>query len=126
MIIAAIIISLSLSIYTYIYVHMLSALTHLLGHMYKQAKCFFSSVFCSNSDASDHFHADGSDVTMTIYCTCAQEFVDVGAKIAGQRIPNTEDTPPETPQQRLFGEIFTKLGKAGRLKQLAEHSHRVC
>ena len=40
----------------------------------------------------------------TVYRTCAQEFANAVAKIAEHRIPNTEDTPPEPQQQRLFGE----------------------
>jgi len=37
----------------------------------------FMSLF-SKGDAGDRFRVDGSDVTITVYCTCAQDFADVG------------------------------------------------
>jgi len=69
-----------------------------------ETECVFSYEPAHRSDASDHFRVDGSDVTITVHCACAQEFADVRVKIAGNPIPNTEDTPPEPLQQRLFGE----------------------
>ena len=64
----------------------------------------FSYFDFSKRDAGDHFRVDGSDVTITVYRACAQDFAVGGAKIVEQGIPNTEDTPPEPLQQRLFGE----------------------
>ena len=56
------------------------------------------------SDAGDHCHVEGSDATIAVYRACAQEFANGGAKITARGIPNTEDTPPEALQQRLFVE----------------------
>ena len=70
-----------------------------------ETECVFSYAPAHKSDGGDHFRVDGSDVTITVYCACAQEFAGVRAKIAVQSIPNTEDTPPEPLQQRLFGEF---------------------
>ena len=67
-------------------------------------ECVFSYAPAHKSDATDHFRVHGSDVTITVYRACAQEFVNAGAKITGSQIPNTEDTLPEPLQQRLFGE----------------------
>ena len=63
--------------------------------------CFFGQ-----SAGGDHFHVHGSDVTITVYCACAQDFAVTWARKARQQIPNTEDTPPEPLQQRLFGEYI--------------------
>jgi len=35
-------------------------------------------IVFSKSDASDHFRTDGSDMTITVYRACAQEFANVG------------------------------------------------
>ena len=75
-----------------------------------ETECVFSYAPAHKSDASDHFRVDGSDVTITVHCACAQEFADVRVKIAGNPIPNTEDTPPEPLQQRLFGERLAIAG----------------
>jgi hypothetical protein len=75
-----------------------------------ETECVFSCVPAHKSDASDHFRVDGSDVTITVYCACAQEFAIGGAKIADRGIPNTEDTPPEPLQHRLFGEYHLFVG----------------
>ena len=69
-----------------------------------ETECVFSYAPAHKSDASDHFRVDGSDVTITAYCACAQKIANAGAEIADQQIPNTADTPPEPLQQRLFGE----------------------
>ena len=57
------------------------------------------------SDGGDHFRVDWSDVTITVYCACAQEFAVGGAKMGDRGMPNTEDTPPGPLQQRLFEEL---------------------
>jgi len=72
-----------------------------------ETECVFSYAPAHKSDAGDRFRvdgSDGSDVTITLYRTCAQEFVGVGTKIAAHGIPNTEDTWPEPIQHGLLGE----------------------
>jgi len=69
-----------------------------------ERECVFSYEPAHKSDASDHFRVDGSDVTITVHCACAQEFADVRAEKAGNPIPNTEDSPSEPLQQILLGE----------------------
>ena len=67
--------------------------------------CVFVSP-AHESDAGNHFRVDGSDVTITVYRGCAQEFTVRGAKSAGHVIPHTEDTPLEPLQQKLLGECI--------------------
>ena len=69
----------------------------------RQNRCFYICFF-QQKCASDHFCIDGSDVTITVYRACAQDLVMAWASKADHTIPNTEDTPPEPLQQRLFGE----------------------
>jgi len=69
-----------------------------------ETECVFSYVPAHKSGGGDHFRVDGSDVTITVYRTCAQELMVGGPKIADHQLPNTEDTTPETVQQRLFWE----------------------
>ena len=69
-----------------------------------ETKCVFSYAPAHKSDATDHFRVHGSDVTITVYRACAQDLVGAWAQKAVKPIPNTEDTPPEPLQQRLFGE----------------------
>jgi len=69
-----------------------------------ETECVFSYAPAHKSDAGNHLRVDGSDMTLTVYRACAQEFANVGTKIAAYTIPNTEDTPPEPLQQRLLGE----------------------
>ena len=57
-----------------------------------ETECEFSYAPAHKSDGSDHFRVDGSDVTITGCRACAEEFANVGAKIAPLQIPNTEDT----------------------------------
>ena len=64
----------------------------------------FSYAPAHKSDAGHHFRVDGSDVTITDYRACAQEFAVGGAEIAGHTIPNAEDALPEPLQQTLFGD----------------------
>jgi len=68
-----------------------------------ETECVFSYAPARKSDASDHFHVHGSDVTITVYRACAQNLVSAWPQKAELGIPNTEDTPPEPLQQRLFG-----------------------
>jgi len=65
----------------------------------------FSYAPAHKSDGGDHFRVHGSDVTITKSAACAQNLVGTWAQIAHRPIPNTEDTPPEPLQQRLFGEL---------------------
>jgi len=59
-----------------------------------ETECVFSYAPAHKSDGGDHFRVDGSDMTITVHRACAQEFTNVGAKIAVHPIPNAEDTPP--------------------------------
>jgi len=68
-------------------------------HNVSKPLCFFSQ-----SGGGDHFRVHGSDVTITKSAACAQDLSGVGASKAESSIRNTEDTPPEPLQQRLFGE----------------------
>ena len=74
------------------------------GTSWRQNVCFHIYAPAHKSDGGDHFRVDGSDMTITVYLTCAQEFANAGAEIDDRAIPNTEDTLPEPRQQRLFGE----------------------
>jgi len=85
-----------------------------------ETECVFSYAPAHKSDASDHFRVEGSDVTITVYCACAQEFATGGAKIAGHHIPNTEDTPPEHLQLGNPGSWIRTLDP--EFKQFAEPS----
>ena len=69
-----------------------------------ESECVISYAPAHKSDATDHFRVHGSDVTITKSAACAQDFVNAWAQKAAHTIPNTEDTPPEPLQQRLFGE----------------------
>ena len=73
----------------------------------------FSYVPAHKSDADKHFHVDGSDVTITVYCTCAQEFAKEEPDIGIHTLPNTEDSPPEPIQINLFRENLTVSAEAG-------------
>ena len=71
-----------------------------------ETKCVFSYAPAHKSDATDPFRVDGSDVTITVYRACAQEFVVGEAKIGIRPIPNSEDTPPEPLAAETLGEYF--------------------
>jgi len=69
-----------------------------------ESECVISYAPAHKSDGGEWFRVHGSDVTITVYCACAQDFAGAGTQKAGRWIPKTEDTPPEHLQQRLFGE----------------------
>ena len=69
-----------------------------------ESKCVIPYAPAHKSDGGEQFRVHGSDVTITVYRACAQDLVGAWAQKAGRAIPNTEDTPPEPLQQRLFGE----------------------
>ena len=48
-----------------------------------ETDCVFSYAPAHTSYASDHICVDGSDVTITVYRACAQEFATGGVKMAG-------------------------------------------
>ena len=43
-----------------------------------ESQCVFSYTPAHKSDAGDHFCIDGSDVTITVYRACAQDFAGAG------------------------------------------------
>ena len=58
----------------------------------------------SQSGVGEHFRIDGSVVTITIYRACAQKLLTVWASKPRKGLPYTEDTPPESLQQKtVFG-----------------------
>ena len=65
---------------------------------------FISVVVLRTSAATDYFHLGGSDLTITVYRACVQDFANGGADTGDLQIQNTEDTLPEPLQQKLFGE----------------------
>ena len=45
-----------------------------------ESECVISYAPVHKSDATDHFRVDGSDVTITVYRACTQEFAAVGGE----------------------------------------------
>ena len=63
------------------------------------------------------FRVDGSDVTLTVPADCAQKRASVNTKSTEIRNTQSQDTPPEPLQQKLFGALSIALksvvGRAG-------------